>query len=142
MAGARLTGSTFDRQMMMSNPSLLQDAASQFLKLVSSGQVAQAYERYAAKNFRHHNAYFPGNAKALQEGMQANADQNPAKHLEVHRVLQDGNEVAILSHVRHHPGERGFALVHIFRFEGDRIAELWDVAQQIPDESPNENGVF
>jgi predicted SnoaL-like aldol condensation-catalyzing enzyme len=33
-------------------------------------------------------------------------------------------------------------LVRIFRFEGDRIVELWDVGQQAPKNSPNDNGVF
>jgi hypothetical protein len=28
------------------------------------------------------------------------------------------------------------------RFEGDRIVELWGVGQQIPADSPNENGAF
>ena len=34
------------------------------------------------------------------------------------------------------------ALVHIFRFEGHRVAELWDIGQAAPDNSPNENGMF
>jgi hypothetical protein len=32
--------------------------------------------------------------------------------------------------------------VHIFRFAGDRVVELWDVAQPLPADSPNENGAF
>jgi hypothetical protein len=32
--------------------------------------------------------------------------------------------------------------VHLFRFEGDRIAELWDVAQPVPAEILNADGVF
>jgi len=34
------------------------------------------------------------------------------------------------------------AAVHIVRFDGDRIVEMWDVGQQVPAESPNENGMF
>jgi len=30
------------------------------------------------------------------------------------------------------------AVVHIFRFEGDPIAELWDIGQPAPDEIKNE----
>jgi hypothetical protein len=29
-----------------------------------------------------------------------------------------------------------------FRFENDRIAELWDIAQEVPAESMNSNGMF
>lgn len=31
---------------------------------------------------------------------------------------------------------------HIFRFQGDRIVELWDVWQEIPKDSANEHGMF
>ena len=31
---------------------------------------------------------------------------------------------------------------HIFRFKGEEIAELWDIAMEQPGESPNENGMF
>ncbi len=30
----------------------------------------------------------------------------------------------------------------IFRFEGNKIAEHWDVIQEIPAQSANENGMF
>jgi predicted SnoaL-like aldol condensation-catalyzing enzyme len=33
-------------------------------------------------------------------------------------------------------------VIHIFRFEEDRIVELWDVGQEIPEDSPNDNGMF
>jgi predicted SnoaL-like aldol condensation-catalyzing enzyme len=74
--------------------------------------------------------------------MEENAAQNPNKVLEIQRALQDGDLVAVHSHVRQQPGDRGAAVVHIFRFEGDRIAELWDVGQPVPESSPNELGMF
>jgi hypothetical protein len=38
--------------------------------------------------------------------------------------------------------ESGVAVVHIFRFNGDRVVELWDVGQTIPADSPNRDGAF
>jgi hypothetical protein len=38
--------------------------------------------------------------------------------------------------------DRGAALVHVFRFEGDRIAELWDIGQPVPEHSVNAAGMF
>jgi hypothetical protein len=32
--------------------------------------------------------------------------------------------------------------VHILRFENSRIAEMWDIAQEIPPDSPNALGMF
>jgi len=63
--------------------------------------------------------------------------------LDVARVIDDGDLVAVHSRVtRQDPAAQQIAAVHIFRFEGDRIAELWDVAQEVPKDSPNRNGAF
>lgn len=59
-----------------------------------------------------------------------------------HRIVEDGAEVATFSEVRHNRTGPPAAVVHFFRFEGDRIAELWDVGQEVPADSPNENGMF
>ena len=120
----------------------LKDAAVEFLTLAASGKVSDAYARHVGFGFRHHNPHFRGDAASLKEAMQENATRNPNKALKVQRALQDGNEVVVLSHVQQHPGERGAAVVHIFRFEGGRIVELWDIGQEVPEKSINENGMF
>ncbi|HZI29656.1 MAG TPA: nuclear transport factor 2 family protein [Gemmatimonadaceae bacterium] len=118
------------------------DIAADFLKMAASGRAREAFERYAASGFRHHNAWFPGDGPSLMKAMDENAAQNPDKELRIHRVVEDGDQVATYSHVRHNKGEQGAAVVHFFRFEGDRIAELWDVGQEVPADSPNKNGMF
>jgi predicted SnoaL-like aldol condensation-catalyzing enzyme len=40
------------------------------------------------------------------------------------------------------PGQRGSAIVDIFRLEHGRIVEHWDVMQAIPDQAENANGIF
>ena len=44
--------------------------------------------------------------------------------------------------MRQKPGDLGAAVVHIFKFEGNLIVELWDMGQAVPEDSPNENGMF
>lgn len=118
-------------------------AAKAFLQLASSGDVAGAYETYAAPSFKHHNAFFAGDAASLRKGMEDAHQAMPNKSLEVARVIEDGDLVAVHSHVtRKDPKAPEIAVVHIFRFEGDRIAELWDVGQELPKQSPNANGAF
>jgi hypothetical protein len=34
------------------------------------------------------------------------------------------------------------AAVHIFRFENERVAELYDIAAPVPEDSRNQNGAF
>ena len=118
------------------------EAAIEFLTLVASGDVREAYQQYVGKGFRHHNPYFRGDAASLMEAMEQNATKNPNKVFEVQRALQDGDHVAVLSRVRQTPGDRGGAVVHIFRFEDDRIVEFWDIGQAVPESNVNENGMF
>lgn len=113
-----------------------------FLQLASSGNVQEAYSKYVDKNFKHHNPFFEGSADVLAAGMEENARQNPNKLFEIKRVIEEGDLVAVHSHVRMKPEDRGIAVVHIFRFERGLIVELWDVGQPIPDESVNQYGMF
>ena len=120
----------------------LKDRAVSFLRLAGSGKVRDAYERYVGRGFRHHNAFFCGDRESLMKAMEENAAKNPDKVLGVKLALQDGNYVAVHSHVRQNARDRGAAVVHIFRFEDERIVELWDLGQAIPQDSPNEHGMF
>ena len=74
--------------------------------------------------------------------MEENAAHFPHKAIEIKRVLADGDLVAVHAHVRLNPGDPGVATIHLFRFEGDRIVELWDVGQAVPENSLNDNGMF
>jgi predicted SnoaL-like aldol condensation-catalyzing enzyme len=118
------------------------NAAVSFLQLAASGRAREAFAKHVSTDFRHHNPYFAGDAESLMTAMDENARQNPDKRLDVLRTLEDRDLVAVHSYVRHNAADPGAALVHIFRFEGDRIAELWDIGQPVPAESPNSNGMF
>jgi predicted SnoaL-like aldol condensation-catalyzing enzyme len=120
----------------------LKEKAIDFLKRAARGEAKDAFGLYAAKNFIHHNAYFPGDAESLALAMEEAAQLNPGKIFEIQRVLHDGDLVAVHSRVKQSPTDPDIAVIHIFRFEGDKIAELWDFGQEAPDDMPNENGMF
>jgi predicted SnoaL-like aldol condensation-catalyzing enzyme len=117
-------------------------AAIDFLHLASSGRAREAFERYGSAGFRHHNPSFSGDAESLAKAMDDNAAQYPAKSLWVRQAVEEADVVAVFSEVHHAPGDSGVAVVHMFRFEGDRLAELWDVAQPVPSARVNEHGMF
>ena len=89
------------------------DAAIDFLKLVASGKVRDAYRKHVGAAFRHHNPFFRGDAAALMEAMEQNATKNPDKVLEIKSAIQEGDRVAVFSHVRQKPEDRGGAVVHL-----------------------------
>ncbi|WP_163411562.1 nuclear transport factor 2 family protein [Flavobacterium ajazii] len=113
-----------------------------FLKLAATGHSHEAFQLYVSKNFKHHNAYFKGDADTLMLAMEESAKTNPNKILTIQHILEDGNLVAVHSHVRQNSTDLGAAVVHIFRFESDKIVELWDLGQPIPNKIINENGMF
>ena len=117
-------------------------AAIDFLTLVAAGKVSEAYDEHVGPGFRHHNPFFRGDAASLREAMQANAKKNPDKVFQIKLALEDDDRVATVSQVRQNPHDRGAVVVHVFRFKGDRITELWDVGQAIPEQMINENGML
>jgi predicted SnoaL-like aldol condensation-catalyzing enzyme len=118
------------------------EAAEEFLRLAAKGEVRQAYEKFVASGFRHHNAHFPGDADSLMAAMEENHRKNPHKVLEIQHALEEGDMVAVHSRVKMSPGDNGAALVHLFKFRAGRIEELWDIGQPVPQDSPNQHGMF
>ncbi|VVB84857.1 SnoaL-like domain protein [uncultured archaeon] len=117
-------------------------AAVQFLQLVVAGSIDEAYQKYVDMRGKHHNPFFPAGFPALKKAMIENHKQFPNKQLTVRNVLGDGDLVAVHSQIVLNPGETPIAAVHLFRFDGNKIVEMWDCGQPLPDDSPNEDGAF
>lgn len=120
----------------------IKEIAVSFLELVVLGKVREAYSHHVDPSFIHHNPYFPSDSNSLMLAMEEDAGMNPDKDIEIKQTIQEGNVVVVHSHVKQNPEDFGWAIVHIFRFEGNKIVELWDIAQQVPEDSPNEHGAF
>lgn len=118
------------------------EIAQDFLKRASKGESRKAFELYATDHFKHHNAYFKGDGHTLMTAMEENALKNPDRIFEIQRTLEDENLVAVHSRVRQTPDDPGAAVIHIFRFDSGKIAELWDFGQAVPGNMVNENGMF
>jgi len=119
------------------------EIAVTFLKMAGSGEVQAAYDKFIAPDFVHHNVYFKGDRQSLLTAMDEASRTNPNSSIEVEHVWEDGDTVVTHSKVvKAAPNRMTIAVVHIFRFEGGRVVELWDIGQQIPENCPNENGAF
>ena len=115
--------------------------ALEFLRLAREGERPAA-ERLLAPGGRHHNPYFAAGMPALLDAIEAAAKASPDRITDVKHVVAEGDYVVVHSHVRQSPAVPGTAVVHLFRFDGDRIVELWDVGQPIPNENVNADGMF
>jgi len=119
------------------------EAAISFLHMVVDGKIKEAYEKYIGTGFRHHNPYFKGDAASLMKGMEENHADFPHKILEIKRAIAEDDMVAVHSRLQLTPEAPTFvSVVHIFRFEGDKVMEMWDIGQTKVENSVNENGAF
>jgi predicted SnoaL-like aldol condensation-catalyzing enzyme len=119
------------------------ESAIEFLTLASSGRLDDAYARFIAPEFVHHNPYFKGDRESLKSAMAEAHRTSPNKSFDVKHAFEDGDFV--ITHalvVRGNPSDPDVAVVHIFRFKGDKVVELWDLGQLLSKDSPNENGPF
>lgn len=115
--------------------------AVEFLKHCRGGRRA-AVEAMLAPGARHHNPHFAAGMPAILDAMMAAASPSPDRDLVVQRVAADGDCVWVHSRVTLGAGQPDYAVVHILRFEGDRVAEFWDIGQAVPADSPNSDGMF
>jgi len=119
------------------------EMAVSFLALAGGGNVREAYDKFIAPDFIHHNQYFKGDRASLMAAMEDASQKSPNKSIDVKHVYEDGNTVITHSQVtRQDPEQPPIAVVHIFRFNNGRVVELWDVGQMMTKDSPNQNGMF
>jgi predicted SnoaL-like aldol condensation-catalyzing enzyme len=116
------------------------EIAEAFLKSVGYGKVKEAFSRFVAPGFIHHNQYFKGDRLSLEKAMEEAHNESPNKSVEIRHCYQDGD--IVITHSLVVKADADIAVVHIFKFKEDKIIELWDLGQVISPDSPNENGLF
>ncbi|MDF2884183.1 MAG: polyketide cyclase [Clostridiaceae bacterium] len=117
------------------------DIAEAFLQGVVTDKVREVYDLYTLPNFKHHNGFYSGDRESLLEGMMENNKVFPNKKLTIKLTVAEPPYVTMLVHVQI-TGDKEAGIVHMYRFEGEKIAEMWDISQEVPENSPNENGMF
>lgn len=133
---------TASRQTSIEETDSNRRIAIDFMTQAASGHARDVMERYAATHFVHHNPWFASDADSLATAMDDNHREHPTKRFEILRTIVEGPFVALHGRVRHHPNDDPAAVIHIFRIEGGRIHERWDVGQGPVKDSPNRAGMF
>ncbi len=118
------------------------EAVTTFFKMIVADRVQEAYDKFIAPDFIHHNQWFKGDRQSLLTAMAENNKTVPNKSFEVKHIFEDGDTVITHSHMIPKPGEAGMALVHICKFKGEKIVEMWDLGMGLEKDPPNENGPF
>ena len=100
----------------------------------------------AAKHFGpkyiQHNPGAPDGIEGFKAFIAMRKEKFPNARSEIKRVFAEGDYVILHVHSVREPGERGVAIVDIFRLENGKIVEHWDVVQPIPKNPANSNTMF
>jgi predicted SnoaL-like aldol condensation-catalyzing enzyme len=103
---------------------------------------ASRVDEYFAHDYIQHSPLAASGAEGLKAFLDWARANSPRAEHRLKRVFVDGDHVIAHVHVIVRPGERGNAVIDIFRIENGKIAEHWDAAQEIPARSANENGML
>lgn len=103
---------------------------------------AEAWERYGGPYYKQHNPTAPDGKEAIIRLLSGWLPTVPNLHYDIKRIVSHGDMVWVHSHVTNGPGDRGNAVVDIFRLEKGKVVEHWDVGTPVPEKSMNDNSMF
>jgi len=136
---------------LIASPVLAADAATQeankktVLEFYEAGLNKKDFEaasKYFGPKYIQHNPGAPDGIEGFKGFVNFLREKFPNSHSEIKKVFADGDFVILHVHAVREPGTRGRAIVDIFRLENGKIVEHWDVAQDIPEKMPHNNGMF
>jgi predicted SnoaL-like aldol condensation-catalyzing enzyme len=114
----------------------------EYYETAFGGEPEKAVELYVGNRYVQHNPMAADGTEAFVGFVKWIRGENPGMKLEIKRVVAEGDIVVTHSQLVLKPGEPGQALADFFRVEDGKIVEHWDVVQDIPAESANDNGMF
>ena len=94
------------------------------------------------KNYIQHNPGFNDGKQAFKDGITGFLKEFPESTAEIKHMGADGDLVFIHNHIKLNAQDRGQAAVDIFRIKKGKIVEHWDVIQDIPEKTENNNTMF
>ncbi|WP_431969073.1 nuclear transport factor 2 family protein [Nocardia sp. bgisy134] len=101
-----------------------------------------AARRYLSDDYIQHNPLIADGVEGLRARLAFLKETFPALSVEVKRMVAEDDYVVAHVHAIRVPGRRGVAIMDIFRLDNGRLAEHWDVLQDIPEDALNQNGMF
>ncbi len=99
---------------------------------------------FLAPDYKQHNPYFADGVEGFREGLSGLIKANPNLMIEIKRTLAENEYVIIHKYAvldsKANTGKK--SIMDIYRMENNKIAEHWDVIEDIPEEPKNSNTMF
>ncbi|WP_394829187.1 nuclear transport factor 2 family protein [Pendulispora albinea] len=130
---------------MISDPSTLEANKQTVLAFYEAGLRQKNYAAAAkllGRRYVQHNPLIADGHEGFEAFLAYLNEKFPDLRAEIKHVFAEGDFVIAHVHGVREPGQRGSAIIDIFKLEDGKIVEHWDVIQPIPEESANPNGMF
>lgn len=114
----------------------------EFYELALNKKDFESASKYLGPRYIQHNQHAADGAEGLKAFIRFLRDKYPDARSEIKRVFADGDYVILHVHAVREPGTPGMAIVDIFRVQNGKIAEHWDVHEDILEKAANSNGMF
>ena len=113
----------------------------EFYERVLNQKDVAAIDRYVGP-YKQHNPMAGDGPEGLKGYINYLKEHAPQSRSEIKRVFADGDFVILHVHAVRQPGDRGQAIMDIFRVSNGKLVEHWDVIQDVPEKAANSNGMF
>jgi predicted SnoaL-like aldol condensation-catalyzing enzyme len=97
-------------------------------------------DRYVADDYIQHNPGLKDGKEALKEGAAQWFKGAPKEKIDIQHISAEGNLVYI--HTKANRGTKVVSVLDIFKVEGGKILEHWDIIQDVPEKSANSHPMF
>ena len=105
-------------------------------------QPEEAVSRYVGSRYTQHNPMAADGPQAFVDFVKWYAGEHPELHVDIKRMIAEGDLVFTHSLITTLPDDRGTAAADIFRVENGKVVEHWDVLQPVPETAANDNTMF
>jgi predicted SnoaL-like aldol condensation-catalyzing enzyme len=99
-----------------------------------------AVDKYIGDNYIQHNPAVADGKEALKAALKVWFKDAPKEKIDIQHIGADGNFVYI--HTKSRQGNKTISVMDIFRIDGSKIVEHWDVMQEVPAKAANDHPMF